>query len=318
MTIIPTISLEKGFSEDIQTQKDTVKQLRTVCETVGFFYLTDHGISDEMFQALELQTHKLFQTPNLPSDPVLNRGYTAMGEETLDPRSQKQGDTKEGYYIGREVVDSNPARFAGPNVWPPQQDEFRSIMMDYFDKMMVVGQRVVRLLALSLGLEAKFFDEYFTEPLAVLRMLHYNSTMSDVSKGILGAGAHSDYGMITLLWTDRTPGLEVWSDNAWQSVEPKAGHFIVNLGDMLERWTNGMYRSTKHRVVVTSSCERYSAPFFYEPNFDAQVSCLDVCTSDDNPPKYPPITSGEHLLQKYKETHTDFTPAEAKGESEAV
>lgn len=141
-----------------------------------------------------------------------------------------------------------------------------------------------------------------------IRLLHYANEKSSPDKGVYACGAHSDYGMITLLLTDDQPGLQINFQNEWIDVPPRPDAFIVNLGDMLERWSNGLFQSTMHRVLTSGEKERYSIPFFYEPNFDAEVKCLPTCCSPENPPKYPPITSGQHLLNKYKETHADFKP----------
>jgi len=186
----------------------------------------------------------------------------------------------------------------------------------YLERMSALGFRLVGLLALSLGLDDTFFDEAFTDPTATIRLLHYASVTSQPDAGVFACGAHSDYGMLTLLLTDG-PGLQILAKDTgeWVDVPHVPNAFVVNLGDMLERWTNGLYRSTPHRVLTTASAsgeegknDRYSIPFFYEPNFDAVVKCLDVCCSDTNPPKYEPTTSGQHLLGKYKETHADFAP----------
>lgn len=164
-------------------------------------------------------------------------------------------------------------------------------------------------MALALELPKNFFDKDFNDPMALLRLLHYAAVESIPDKGIYAAGEHTDYGMITLLLTDQTPGLQVLSKaGQWIDVPHKKGAFVVNLGDMLERWSNGLFRSTPHRVLMRGDSERYSIPFFYEPTFDARVVCLDVCCSDDNPPKFEPTTSGIHLLNKYRETHADFRP----------
>ena len=126
---------------------------------------------------------------------------------------------------------------------------------------------------------------------------------------VIACGAHSDYGMLTLLLTDENPGLQIKTHGSkWISVPPRKGAFIVNLGDMLERWTNGLYLSTVHRVISNGDSERYSIPFFYEPSFDTEVSVLDCCVSKANPPKYPKTTSGQHLLDKYAQTHANFKP----------
>lgn len=252
-----------------------------------------------------------------------------MGEETLDPEVQTRGDTKEGYYIGPEVDREDgrydPAKLSGPNVWPSSEaseegrggvshglPNFRPVMEQYHAAASAVGHKLVRLLALAIGLDdGHHFDAAFHEPMAFLRLLHYAAERSDPKKGVFACGAHSDYGMITLLLTDDvTPGLQILTkDERWIDVPPRKGAFVVNLGDMLERWTNGLFRATRHRVLTAGEGERYSVPFFYEPNFDAKVECLDVCCGEGNdPPRYLPTTAGRHLLDKYRQTHADFKP----------
>lgn len=256
----------------------------------------------------------------------MSRGYTAFEEEVLDPSVQtKRGDTKEGYYISSHVPkgspDFNPGKFRGPNIYPSMAtsladpESFRQTMDSYFNLASQIGLKVTRLLALALNLHEDHFDEAFeNNPVALLRLLHYTKEKSNPDAGVFGAGAHSDYGMITLLLTDSNPGLEILSNGKeWIPVPPREGVFIVNLGDLLEVWTNGLFKSTVHRVISSSSNDRYSIPFFYEPNFDTTVECLDSCwDEDENPKKYQPITSGEFLIGKYTETHQNFEPASSQ------
>ncbi|PWA66895.1 isopenicillin N synthase [Artemisia annua] len=156
-----------------------------------------------------------------------------------------------------------------------------------------VVRKIARLIALALDLEANFFDrpEFLGRPIAVLRLLHYEGQVSDPTKGMYGAGAHSDYGLVTLLATDCVSGLQICKDKdakpqVWEDVKPLKGAFVVNLGDMLERWSNRIFRSTLHRVLVNGQ-ERYSIPFFVEPSHDCVVECLPTCQSKLNPPKIP-------------------------------
>lgn len=189
-------------------------------------------------------------------------------------------------------------------------------MQAYFKSVHELGLRMLRILALSLHLEATHFDSFFSQPMEALRLLHYSEETSNLSGGVMGCGAHSDYGLLTFLLTDSVPGLEVRKrqkegqeeeQDVWLRVAPpKLGNYIVNLGDMLERWTNDTYRSTVHRVVNRTGQERYSIPFFFEPNFDTVVACLPSFVTDDTPAKYEPTTSGEHLLAKYAATHAMF------------
>mmetsp|Transcript_15232 Transcript_15232/g.23703 ORF Transcript_15232/g.23703 Transcript_15232/m.23703 type:complete len:326 (-) Transcript_15232:63-1040(-) len=324
MTTIPTVRL------DNPDQQRTIDALRSACIDVGFFYLEGHGISndilDDVVQACKRIFHLPLSSKQALSDKLMSRGYTAFGEETLDPAKQIKGDTKEGFYFANDIPKSspkyNPAKLSGPNVWPspnlcPEMtgsdcDAFRSSITTYYEKSSELGFRVVQMLALAIGLEDQhYFDDDFTDPMAAMRPLHYAAEKSNPEKGVFACGAHSDYGMVTLLLTDENPGLQILTKQGeWIDVPPKPGAFVVNLGDMLERWTNGLFRSTVHRVLTSGQNDRYSIPFFYEPNFDCKVECLPICCSPENPPKYSSTTSGEHLLEKYRQTHADFSPQE--------
>jgi isopenicillin N synthase-like dioxygenase len=248
------------------------------------------------------------------SDKVMSRGYTKMAEETLDPLRQKEGDTKEGYYIGVEIPEGDPRhdpkKLRGPNQWPDPSTmpEFRPTMELYHAKATKIASRLVQLLALSLNLDEHHFDNAFKEPVATLRLLHYAKRKSEPEKGIYACGAHSDYGVSTLLLTDRHPGLQIYHKQVWIDVPPRPYCFVVNIGDMLEIWTNGLYKSTLHRVLTDSDYERYSIPFFFDPAYETVVECLPTCTDESNPPRYPPTTAGQHLVSKYEATHADFAP----------
>eukprot|EP00252_Welwitschia_mirabilis_P015165 TRINITY_DN3337_c0_g1_i1.p1 TRINITY_DN3337_c0_g1~~TRINITY_DN3337_c0_g1_i1.p1 ORF type:complete len:153 (-),score=21.31 TRINITY_DN3337_c0_g1_i1:72-530(-) len=146
------------------------------------------------------------------------------------------------------------------------------------------------------------------EALAFIRLLHYPGKSRKLENGTLGAAAHTDYGMLTFLATDGVPGLQICREKdiqpqIWEDVPPLKGAFIINIGDMLERWSNSLFRSTLHRVVINGE-ERYSVAFFLEPNVDCLVECLPTCCSESNPPRYPPIRSIEYLKEKMKMAYT--------------
>lgn len=317
---IPVIQLD-----DVD-RNGLVTALRFACVEVGFFYLEGHGISEDLMKRVIRQSELLFDLPLdekcALSDKVMSRGYTAMEEETLDPKCQRKGDTKEGFYLAKDVPkDSpqfNPAKLMGPNQWPSSEktpsmvdcEAFRDTMNEYWEECRRVGFRMQQLLALAIGLDEHHFDDAFADPICTLRLLHYSIEESKPQDGIFGCGAHSDYDLITMLLTDDNPGLQILTkEGTWIDVPPRPSSFIVNLGDMLERWTNGLFRSTRHRVLIRGgNSERYSIPCFYDPHFDTEVKVLDICCSPDNPPKYPVTTAGQHLVDKYKQTHADFEP----------
>ncbi|KAK4391638.1 2-oxoglutarate-Fe(II) type oxidoreductase hxnY [Sesamum angolense] len=281
----------------------------------GFFYVINHGIDKKFMDEVFSQSKKFFSLPMEEKMKLLrnekNRGYTPVFDEHLDPVNQIHGDYKEGYYIGIEVPedDSDSQKpFCGPNKWPCADilPTWRETMEKYHEEALEVARKVSRLIALALELNFDYFDhpEMLGKPIATLRLLHYEDRTSEPDKGIFGAGAHSDFGLITLLATDDIVGLQICKNRdakpqVWEYVPPLKGAFIVNLGDMLERWSNDIYRSTLHRVLGNGQ-ERYSIAYFVEPNHDCVVECLPTCQSEKNPPKFPPIKCQDYLLQSVK------------------
>ncbi|XRA96940.1 2-oxoglutarate-Fe(II) type oxidoreductase [Pycnococcus provasolii] len=290
--------------------------IRHACESRGFFYVTNHDVPREAVDAMFHAAREFFSLPVHLKQTVLqdhnNRGWTPMGEETLDPSSSKRGDSKEGYYIGREAEEDEiglPLR--GANNWPDEEKlglvNWRRVMEAYHDEMSSLARRLMPVFAEALGLEKNFFDEHFRRPTALLRPLHYAASESSPGEGVFAAGAHSDYGVLTILAVDaEAPGLEIQEANgSWTPVAGgTSGGFCVNIGDLCERWTNGRFRSTVHRVV-TKQCqgERWSAAFFWEPEFDVVVTPI---VREGEKPHYEPCKYGDYILGKYAATHEGF------------
>ncbi|XP_020593920.1 2-oxoglutarate-Fe(II) type oxidoreductase-like [Phalaenopsis equestris] len=301
----------------------SVSLLKQACLDCGFFYVVDHGISLEFMDEVFFQSKRFFNLPLAEKMMLLrnekHRGYTPALDELLDPENQVHGDYKEGYYIGVEVPQDDPQAekpFFGPNQWPSNVilPGWRRVMEQYHKEALRVSRSIAKIIALALDLDVDFFDkpEMLGDPIATLRLLHYEGgKASNPSKGIYGCGSHTDYGLITLLATDDVVGLQICKDKdvrpqTWEYVAPLKGGFIVNLGDMLERWSNGVFRSTLHRVL-SDGRERYSIAYFVEPSHECLVECLPSCTSETNPPKYPPVTCAAYLSQRYKATHLDLS-----------
>ncbi|KAJ8768664.1 hypothetical protein K2173_023568 [Erythroxylum novogranatense] len=301
----------------------SVSLLKQACLDCGFFYVVNHGISQEFMDDVFAGSRKFFELPLTEKMKVLrnekHRGYTPVLDELLDPDNQVHvGDYKEGYYIGIEVPEADADAdkpFYGPNVWPSADvlPGWRETMEQFHQKALEIARAVARIIALALDLQADFFDKptMLGHPIAVMRLLHYGGQISDPSKGIYGAGAHSDYGLITLLATDDVFGLQICKDKdaqpqVWEYIQPVKGAFVVNLGDMLERWSNCIFKSTLHRVLGNGQ-DRYSIAYFVEPSHDCLVECLPTCKSEKNPPKFPPIKCSTYLSQRYKDTHADLS-----------
>lgn len=219
---------------------DAAEKLSVACKDFGFFFLEGHGLAPEEIDEVFRESKALFALPMEEkvklSDKEMSRGYTAMQEETLDPAHQTEGDTKEGYYIGREIPPDDPrydpVKLRGPNQWPEKSalPKFQPTMERYRDKLIDLSMDVVRLIAKGLGLDESHFDDDFQDSIATLRLLHYAQRESFPEQGIYACGAHCDYGIVTLLLTDEHPGLQIHHKGEWIDVPPRPRSFVVNIG----------------------------------------------------------------------------------------
>ncbi|XVF51790.1 hypothetical protein PTKIN_Ptkin04bG0212800 [Pterospermum kingtungense] len=282
----------------------TANSIRQACVEHGFFYLVNHGVEEDLVNKVFERSSKFFALPieeKMRFAKRDHRGYTALYAEKLDTSLTTKGDSKESFYIG-PLADNL-------NQWPLEED-WRSTMETYYNKVLSAGTKLISLIAMALKLDEDFFEKVgaLKEPLAFIRMLHYPGELESPGEEIYGASAHSDYGMITLLVTDGVPGLQVCRDKSkqpqvWEDVPSMSGAFIVNIGDMMERWTNCLFRSTLHRVLASRQ-ERYSVAFFINPSRDCIVECLESCCSESSPPRFPPIRSLDYLEGRLKLTYS--------------
>jgi isopenicillin N synthase-like dioxygenase len=177
-------------------------------------------------------------------------------------------------------------------------------MRAYHAAMRDLSERIMIGLALSLDLPEDYFDDFNRDPLSTLRILHYPPHPADAEAGQAGAGAHTDYGALTLLLQDSNSGLQVRdAGNSWIHAAPISGTFVFNIGDAIARWTNDLYRSTVHRVVNVSGKRRYSVPFFYSGYADHPLECIPGCLKPGETPKYPTATVAEHMQQMYQRSY---------------
>ncbi|XP_013654626.1 2-oxoglutarate-Fe(II) type oxidoreductase hxnY-like [Brassica napus] len=289
--------------------------LKQACMDCGFFYVINHGISEELKEEVFEQSKKFFDLP-LEDKMKALRNETHRGYSPALEQNQIHGDyNKESFFMGTEGLkdDSLGAKpFYRPNIWPDSDvlPGWRTTMENYHLELLRVCKAIARILALALDLDADYFDtsEMLENPIAYMRLLHYEG-MSDPSRGIYGCGSHTDHGMMTLLATDGVMGLQICKDKdmkpqKWEYVPSIDGTYIVNLGDVLERWSNGLFKSTLHRVLANGQ-DRYSIPFFLSPSHDCLIECLPTCQSENNLPKYPAIKCSAYLTQRYKESHRE-------------
>jgi isopenicillin N synthase-like dioxygenase len=312
---LPIIDIGDLASSHLAARRIVAAHLHEACGYNGFFYVRNHGVSGPLVDEVFSEAERFFALPAEQKAAVdkaksgANRGYEPLSGQTLEPGAPP--DLKEGFYIGPEHVADDPRVKAGkfnhgPNQWPASLADFRPIMERYFQEMLALGQRLMGGLALSLGLPEHHFDWFCREPMATLRLLHYPPQPANAAPGQKGAGAHTDFGGLTLLRQGGVGGLQVWdqASSGWIHADPVPGTFVVNLGDMIARWTNDRYRSTLHRVVNGSGRERYSVPFFFVGNYDHEVSCIPSCLSPGETPKYPPTTVEGHLREMYRRTYS--------------
>jgi isopenicillin N synthase-like dioxygenase len=316
---LPIIDVSGLGSEDTAARRHVAAALHEACSTHGFFYIRNHGVPEPLVAAVFAEAERLFALPAAEKTAVdkakssANRGYEPLSGQTLEAGAPP--DLKEGFYIGPEIAADDPRVLAGkfnqgPNQWPAGLADFRPTMERYFSAMLALGTRLMGALALSLDLPEDHFAAFCRDPLATIRLLHYPPQPANAAPGQKGAGAHTDFGGLTMLRQDDVGGLQVWdqASGGWIHADPVPGTYIVNLGDMIARWTNDRYRSTLHRVVNASGRERYSIPFFFVGNPDHAVSCLPTCLSPGETPKYPPTTVEAHLREMYRRT---YGPAKA-------
>lgn len=310
---LPVIDVAGLASSDPRERAEVGAALHAACIDKGFFYITGHGIAPALIEAARAEAERFFALGDEAKREVdkarsfCNRGYEPLRGQVLEAGTPP--DLKEGFYIGNELPLDHPRVVArafncGPNQWPAHAPDFRAAMEAYFGALYDLSKRLTRGLALSLDLPEQHFDAFCDEAMATLRLLHYPPQPPQALPDQKGCGAHTDFGCLTLLWQDAVGGLQVQDgDGTWIHVPPIAETFVVNLGDLIARWTNDRYRSTLHRVVNASGRERYSMPFFFTGRPDYQVSCLPGCTEADEAPRYPAISVVGHLEACYRRTY---------------
>ncbi|MFU8927737.1 isopenicillin N synthase family dioxygenase [Acinetobacter puyangensis] len=311
---LPLIDVAALSSTNFEDRLAVAKQIRQACLDKGFFYIINHGISADLQQQVFQYSQQFFNLP-LPAKEqinknksIANRGYEPLKNQTLE--ADAPPDLKEGFYAGREyAMDSEEVknkRFNyGPNQWPEDLPQFKQVMMQYQQEVEALSIRLMRALALSLDLNEDYFDQYNQQAMITLRLLHYPPQPANPLPNEKGCGAHTDFGGLTLLLQDMNGGLQVWDhqQHIWLDAQPIAGSYVVNLGDLIARWTNDLYQSTRHRVINRSGVERYSVPFFFGGNPQHEIRCIETCLNEENFAKYPVTTVEKHHQEMYRRTY---------------
>jgi len=283
--VVPVIDLTPLLAGKIEGAKTVADRFRAACTDSGFFYIVGHGVPFELTDGVFGECRRLFALNEdakraISATSPSGRGYGRM--------SGGSTSTKEEYYLGGGGPND-----AEPNRWPEHLPGFKDTMETYLAAMHALARQLTGAIALSLDLPEDHFAAFCEEPIAALRLVRYPPEGAT-------AGAHTDFGALTLLLKDRAGGLQVFdrATKGWIDAPPFPGSFVVNLGDLFERWTNKRYRSTPHRVVHPPGLERFSAPFFFTGAPDYPVACLPSCLEPGEEPAYPPTTPAAHLRER--------------------
>jgi isopenicillin N synthase-like dioxygenase len=313
---VPTVDLRSP---------DAADRIGAACEHVGFFQIVGHGVERVLVGDAWRHAGDFFDLPRADRmavampEPGYPYGYQAMEVERLASSlgTATPPDRKHTWSCGpidppdHVPTDPDEIWIRSPNRWPGALPGFRPAMESYYREMAILCARIMSLMAEALALPSDYFDRFISAHTSALRLIDYPHPETAPLQGQLRAGAHTDYGTLTLLLQEQAPGgLEVLAlDGAWVPVPSVDGAFVVNVGDCLARWTNDRWRSTLHRVVnppadAEGSTRRRSIAFFHNANWDAIIECLPTCLLLGEAPRYEPVLAGRHLMSKFVSTVT--------------
>lgn len=281
---------------------EAAKAIGEAARTIGFFRICDHGLDRNLIEATYAQAARFFALPDEEKrryyigNSTNHRGYVPFTEKGDYPDEVNR--SYEAFDMGLDLPCDDPDylagnRVLGPNVWP-DMDGFQAIVAEYYSKISALGQLICTALEVHLGLPPRAMTQHMSKPISQLRLLHYVRRAESIDHSSVNMGAHTDYECLTLLHT-RNEGLQVMtSDDEWIDVPVDPDVFVVNIGDMLEAWSNGLFRSTPHRVVNLSP-ERFSMPYFVAANHDTLIKPFPQLVHSGNKTEYEPFLAGEHL-----------------------
>ncbi len=317
--VIPVIDLAPALRGSEAERRALAAVVDRTCTDIGFFTIRGHGVPTEIIRGLREKADVFFALPlaekmhAAPSDPATPRGYRGIGLEALSRGNAiaTPFDLKEFYHFGRERWPDEPyftqgegPRYFIPNRWPAHPPGFAEAAERYYAAMDRLTERLMGLTALALGLPETFFADKIDKHITAMRINYYPEQKEAPQPGQLRAGEHTDYGLLTILNGENVPGgLQVKTrGGAWIDVETEPDTFVVNIGDLLMRWTNDRWVSNVHRVAnpagEAAQRKRLSIAFFHHPNYDALIECV----APPGKAKYPPVVSGRYRDEKYQQT----------------
>ncbi len=321
------IDLAGARRGDPVARRAAAASIDAACRESGFLVVSGHGIDPGLIERIHRSAIELFRQPDdwkttfdCPPDSPALRGFVRTPSRVSAGEDVATGaDLCEMFTMSRLGEPGNAERanlgadaslWGAPNVWPDRPDGLRDTWLEYYAAMEELATDLMRLFALALGLDEHHFDDAIDQHATNLTANYYPPVTDAPLADQYRKGPHSDWGSLTILFQDGVGGLEVVDrrTDGWIDVPAIAGTYVVNIGDLMARWTNGVWHSTKHRVRVPPperrAVARVSIPFFHQPNWDAVIDCLPTCVSDDHPAAFAPTTSGAYLLAK---VHAAFT-----------
>jgi isopenicillin N synthase-like dioxygenase len=321
---IPAIDLGAWYEGDAAARQEVAAAVDAACRSIGFLVITGHRIAPALIADVRRQGFAFFDLPEpakqalRPPPGVMLRGYTPPQTNTLAlSRGQRTPpDFREMFSVGSPAIDGTEyagldgARvFYNPNLWPAAMPGFRATLEAYVREMERLAQELMRIFATGLGMPATFFDRKIDRNFAAFHILHYGAAATPPLPGQLRAGAHSDFGSLTILQPPSgDEGLEVMSpdkdgESRWIKAAVPENAYVINIGDLMQHWTNDRWVSTLHRVVNPAegtgwSSRRISLGYFCHPNYDAELACLPTCVDAAHPSRYEPILAGDYMRAK--------------------
>lgn len=323
MNAIPLIDLHGNLDADAPAARESARALHDALARIGFAYIAGHNVQPATRDAAFAASRAFHASPLEQKQSLAinawHRGYMGMATSTIVTSSVAKvtrPNMSESLMLMHELPPDDPGLVAGlpmqgPNQWPDWLPGFKPAMLDYVQEVDALGRYIVRLIALSLDLPPTALDHHFAHPTTFLRALHY-PPQPPVTDEQMGSAPHTDYGIITLLAQDDSGGLQVRPRGGdWIEAPPIPHTYVLNVGDMLARWTNGRFVSTPHRVINRSGGDRYSLPYFLDPSMDSLIECLPTCTDAAHPAQFEPIRYGDYLLDRLNRNYDYRKPAAA-------